>query len=122
MVRAYLHLSSQLPNWNMRVPEVQLDRDHAVDLIAEKKKADVVIETRYFEIKGRHDTNEVQVTEITEKQKKENLKRSIILNTRDRKDLERKLASLDKLFDFASSQGQKGRRVRAFWVEVPSRA
>lgn len=116
-VRAYLHLSSQLPDWQLRVPEVELDRDHSVDLIAESKDKK---ETRYFEIKGRRDTKEVEVTEITEEQKMERLRENIILNTSNDKDRNVKLISLYKLFDFTRSQIKGGNKAKAFWVEVPS--
>jgi len=119
VVHAYLHLSSRLPDWNLRVPEVRLDRDHSVDLIAESKDKS---EIRYFEIKGRKDTKEVQVSEITDEEKRDEVREKIVLKTKNTKDLQVLERSLYKLFDFTRSQIRKGKRARAFWVEVPSTA
>lgn len=119
VMRAYLHLCVQLPDWQIRVPAVMLDRDHSVDLIAEKG-IDEEKETRFFEIKGRLNTKDVEMSEITEERDMENVRKRIVLNTKDNQDKNIKLSSLYKLFSFTKHQRQKGLRVKAYWVEVPS--
>lgn len=122
VLRAYLHLNSQLPNWQLKVPRVELDRDHAVDLVAELKKGEEIVETRYFEIKGRRETKDVEVAEITEEEKKDEVRKKIVLKTKNVEDLQILERSLYKLYEFTRLQIQRGNKAKAFWVEVPSTA
>jgi hypothetical protein len=115
-LRAYLKISSKLPNWNISVSSLELDKGHGVDLIAispDKNKK------YYFEIKGKTRYSGVNILKATTKEECRKVEDRIYLSE-GKSDISKDLASLYKVHDFVNGQRKKGIDAYAFWVEANS--
>jgi len=111
-VKGYLYLAESKPNWKISVPEVALDRDHGIDLVATNTKSK---ETNYYQVKGIK-AGEVQLENVTSKQKMEELRNKLVLSPK--KSSRKDLRSLGNIFDYARKLRSQGENVNAFWMTI----
>lgn len=111
-VKGYMYLAKTYPQWKISTPDLVLDRDHGIDLIATSKNKTV----NYFQIKGVNG-NKVQVENITNAHKMEEVRKSLVLSPKlsSRKHLK----SLGKIFDYVRNLRTQDQNANAFWMEVP---
>jgi hypothetical protein len=107
-IKGYLYLSKTRPDCEIRTPDIELDRDHAIDLVAIPKNGGA---KSYYQIKSVRE-GEINVKDITNPKEMENVRKELVLSA-DRRSSE--LRSLGSIFDYVTRQ--KG--AKAFWVRVP---
>ena len=112
-LKAYLYLSEANQGWSVSTPEVALDRDHGVDLVAINKKSG---EINYYQIKG-VDEEAVKVLDITSSDKMEAVRSNLVLSPK--KSNRSHLRSLGSIFDYTLNLRRQGEEANAYWMEVP---
>lgn len=112
-IKGYLYLAKQKPNWKVETPELFLDRDHGIDLVATSKNSN---EINYYQIK-RIRGDKVQLQNVTSDSKMEDLRNKLVLSPK--KSSRRDLRSLANIFDYARNLRTQGKNVNAFWMQVP---
>lgn len=112
-IKGYLYLSKLKPGWKIETPEHILDRDHGVDLVATSKDSKKI---NYYQIKGVKG-EEVQIENVTSSQKMEKIRNKLVLSPK--KSSRSDLRSLGNIFDYARNLKTQGKKVNAFWMQVP---
>lgn len=112
-VKGYLYLAKSKPNWKISVPNVVLDRDHGIDLIATSNNSKDI---SYYQIKGKKG-EEVQLEDITSSQKMEKLRNKLVLSSS--KNSRKDLRSLGNIFDYARNLRAQGKNASAYWMTIP---
>lgn len=112
-IKGYLYLAKLQPGWEIETPELALDRDHGIDLVAFSKNSD---ETNFYQIESTR-CNEVQIENISSSQKMEKVRNKLVLSPK--KSSRRHLRSLGKIFDYARNLRTQGKKANAFWMQVP---
>jgi hypothetical protein len=113
-IKGYLYLDELNPDWTIKTPELILDRDHGIDLVATSNDSK---EINYYQIKGVKG-EEVQVENVTSSQKMEKVRSKLVLSPKrsSRSDLR----SLGNIFDYARNVRTQGKKANAFWMQVPT--
>ncbi|MBU0845736.1 hypothetical protein KKH23_00815, partial [Patescibacteria group bacterium] len=112
-IKGYLYLAKLKPGWKIETPEVVLDRDHGIDLVATSSNSK---EIHYYQIKGARG-QEVQVEDVTSSQKMEKVRNRLVLSSK--RSSRNDLRSLGNIFDYARNLRTQGKEVNAFWMQVP---
>jgi hypothetical protein len=113
-IKGYLYLAKSKPNWKISTPELVLDRDHGIDLIATSNNSK---EINYYQIKGAGG-EEVQVENVTSSQKMEKLRNKLVLSPK--KSSRRDLRSLGNIFDYVRNLRTQDEDANAYWMQVPT--
>ena len=108
-----MYLSKANPGWSISTPEVALDRDHGIDLVAVNKQSG---EINYYQIKGSNGET-VKVQDVTSPDKMEAVRSSLVLS-RKKSDRSHQL-SLGSIFDYTRNLRTQGKKANAYWMEVP---
>lgn len=112
-IKAYLYLFKSKSDWNISTPEVSLDRDHGIDLVATNKQSG---EINYYQIKGVNE-EAVLVQDVTSPDKMEAVRNKLVLSSA--KSSRSNLRSLGNLFDYTRISRTQGKKANAYWMEVP---
>jgi len=112
-IKGYLYLTKHNPGWKIETPELVLDRDHGIDLIATSNNSGKVY---YYQIKGIKG-EEMQIEDVTSSQKMEEVRKKLVLSPK--KSSRRDLRSLGNIFDYTRRLRAQGKKANAFWMQVP---
>jgi len=112
-IKGYLYLDELKPGWTIKTPELILDRDHGIDLVATSENSK---EINYYQIKGVKGEN-VQVEDVTSSPEMEKVRKKLVLSPK--KSSRSDLRSLGNIFDYASNLRTQGKKANAFWMQVP---
>ena len=112
-IKGYLYLDELKPGWKIETPELILDRDHGVDLVATSKNSK---EINYYQIKGVKG-EEVQVENVTSSQKMEKVRNKLVLSPK--RSSRNDLRSLGNIFDYTRNLRIRGKKANAFWMQIP---
>lgn len=112
-IKGYLYLAELKPDWKIETPDLVLDRDHGIDMVAISKDSK---EINYYQIKGVKG-KKVQVENVTSSQKMEKVRNKLVLSSK--RSSRNDLRSLGNIFDYASNLRTQGKKANAFWMKIP---
>ncbi len=112
-IKGYLYLDELKPGWKIETPELTLDKDHGIDLVATSKDSK---EINYYQIKGVKG-EKVQMEDVTSSPEMEKVRNKLVLSPKSssRNDLR----SLGNIFDYARKLRTQGKKANAFWMQIP---
>jgi hypothetical protein len=112
-IKGYLYLDKLKPGWKIETPELTLDRDHGIDLVATSKDSS---EINYYQIKGVKG-EKVLLEDVTSTPEMEKVRNKLVLSPK--KSSRSDLRSLGNIFDYARNSRTQGKKANAFWMQVP---